>query len=226
FRSGNPLLNPEFTHSFEAGHLLNMEKGSLLSSVYYRRRLGVVENLTTVDSTGFTRIMPVNLSTGNAYGMEFNLTYDPFNWWKWTANANLFRAVNEGVYADQVLRSDTYTWNGRVSSRVTLFKNIDFQSSFNYRAPRRTTQGRDLSQYFIDLGLSRDIMKGRGTVTASVRDLMNSRKQRRIVENAGYYSQSEFQWRARQFIVTFSYRLNRSKEKERGENRDDMADEQ
>ncbi|REA62704.1 TonB-dependent receptor [Dyadobacter luteus] len=226
FRSGNPLLNPEFTHSLEAGHLLNMEKGSLLSSVYYRRRLGVVENITTVDSTGFTRIMPVNLSTGNAYGMEFNLTYDPFNWWKWTANANLFRAVNEGVYADRVLRSDTYTWTGRISSRVTLFKNIDFQSSFNYRAPRKTTQGRDLSQYFIDLGLSRDILKGRGTITASVRDLMNSRMQRRIVENEGYYSKSEFQWRARQFIVTFSYRLNRSKEKERGENRDDMGDEQ
>jgi outer membrane receptor protein involved in Fe transport len=225
FRSGNPLLNPEFTHSFEAGHLLNMEKGSLLSSVYYRRRLGVVENLTTVDSTGFTRIMPVNLSTGNAYGMEFNLTYDPFNWWKWTANANIFRAVNEGFYADQVLRSDTYTWNGRISSRVTLFKNIDFQSSFNYRAPRRTTQGRDLSQYFIDLGLARDILKGRGTVTASVRDLMNSRMQRRIVENAGYYSRSDFQWRARQFIVTFSYRLNRSKENERSDNRDDMGDE-
>ncbi|MCE7039685.1 outer membrane beta-barrel family protein [Dyadobacter sp. CY312] len=226
FRAGNPLLNPEFTHSFEAGHLLNAEKGSLLSSVYYRHRLGVVENITVVDSTGFTRITPVNLSTGDSYGMEFNLTYDPFNWWKWTANANIFRAINQGVYNDEILKSDTYTWNSRVSSRVTLFKNIDFQSSLNYRAPRKTTQGRDLSQYSIDLGFSRDILKGKGTVTASVRDLMNSRKQRRIVENAGYYSQSEFQWRARQFIVTFSYRLNRSKEKERSESRDDMSDEQ
>jgi outer membrane receptor protein involved in Fe transport len=226
FRAGNPLLNPEFTHSFEAGHLLNAEKGSLLSSVYYRHRLGVVENITVVDSTGFTRITPVNLSTGDSYGMEFNLTYDPFNWWKWTANANIFRAINQGVYNDKILKSDTYTWNSRVSSRVTLFKNIDFQSSLNYRAPRKTTQGRDLSQYSIDLGFSRDILKGKGTVTASVRDLMNSRKQRRIVENAGYYSQSEFQWRARQFIVTFSYRLNRSKEKERSESRDDMSDEQ
>jgi outer membrane receptor protein involved in Fe transport len=226
FRAGNPLLNPEFTHSFEAGHLVNAEKGSLLSSVYYRHRLGVVENITVVDSTGFTRITPVNLSTGDSYGMEFNLTYDPFNWWKWTANANIFRAINQGVYNDRILKSDTYTWNSRVSSRVTLFKNVDFQSSLNYRAPRKTTQGRDLAQYSIDLGLSRDILKGRGTVTASVRDLMNSRKQRRIVENAGYYSESEFQWRARQFIVTFSYRLNRSKEKERSESRDDMGDEQ
>ena len=226
FRAGNPLLNPEFTHSFEAGHLLNMEKGSLLSSIYYRHRLGVVENITTVDSVGFTRITPINLSTGDSYGFEFNLTYDPFAWWKWTANANIFRAVNEGFYNDRVLKSDTYTWTSKVSSRVTLLKNIDFQSSLNYRAPRKTTQGKDLSQYSIDLGLSRDILKGKGTITASVRDLMNSRKQRRIVENAGYYSQSEFQWRARQFIVTFSYRLNRSKEKERSQDSGDGGEEQ
>ena len=221
FRAGNPLLNPEYTHSFEAGHLLNMEKGSLLSSIYYRHRLGVIENITSVDSTGFTRITPVNLSTGDSYGFEFNLTYDPLAWWKWTANANIFRAINEGFYNDQVLKSDTYSWTSRISSRVTLPGNIDFQSSFNYRAPRKTTQGKDLAQYFIDLGLSRDILKGRATLTASVRDLLNSRRQRSIVENAGYYSTSEFQWRARQFLVTFSYRLNRSKQSEKGDNNDD-----
>lgn len=219
FRAGNPLLNPEFTHSFEAGHLLNMEKGSLLSSIYYRHRLGVVENITSVDSTGFTRITPINLSTGDSYGFEFNLTYDPFAWWKLTANANIFRSMNEGVYNDKVLKSDTYSWTSRASSRLTLFRNVDFQSSLNYRAPRRTTQGRDLAQYSIDLGLSRDVLKGKATVTASVRDLLNTRKQRSIVESAGYYSRSENLWRTRQFIVTFSYRLNRSKEKEKTDNR-------
>ena len=124
FRSGNPLLNPEYTHSFEAGHLLNMPKGTLLSSVYYRHRLGVVENITSVDSSGFTTIRPINLSTGDSYGFEFHLTYDPAEWWKWTANANIFRAVNEGVFQDQRLKSDTYSWTSRISSRVTLARLI------------------------------------------------------------------------------------------------------
>ncbi|MCE6991699.1 TonB-dependent receptor domain-containing protein [Dyadobacter sp. CY323] len=225
FRAGNPLLNPEFTHSFEAGHLINMEKGTLLSSIYYRHRLGVVENITSVDSTGFTTVTPVNLSTGDAYGFEFNLTYDPAPWWKLTANANIFRAVNQGVYNDKILKSDTYTWTSRFSSRITLFKAVDFQSSLNYRAPRRTTQGRDLSVYFIDLGLSKDVLKGRGTITASVRDLLNSNKRRSIVENAGYYSRSEFQFRQRQFLVTLSYRLNRSKERQNMDSKGDNGDE-
>ncbi|WP_031525511.1 outer membrane beta-barrel family protein [Dyadobacter crusticola] len=214
FRAGNPLLNPEFTHSFEAGHLMNMEKGSLLSSVYYRHRLGVVENITSVDSTGFTTITPINLSTGDSYGFEFNLTYDPAPWWKLTANANIFRAMNQGYYNDKLYQSDTYSWTSRLSSRFTLFKSVDLQASGNYRAPRRTTQGKDLSVYFIDLGLSKDILKGRGTITGSVRDVFNTNKRRSIVENAGYYSRNEFQWRPRQFLVTLSYRLNRSKERQ------------
>lgn len=226
FRAGNPLLNPEFTHSFEAGHLLNMNKGTLLSSIYYRRRLGVVENITSVDSTGFTTITPINLSTGDSYGFEFNLTYDPAPWWKLTANANVFRAMNEGYYNDKLYQSDTYSWTSRFSSRITLFGSVDFQSSLNYRAPRRTTQGKDLSIYFIDLSLSKDILKGRGTLTASVRDLLNSQKRRSITENAGYYSYSVFQWRPRQFLVTLSYRLNRSKEKQNMDKQGEMNDEE
>ena len=41
--------------------------------------------------------------------------------------------------------ADTYTWFGRLSSRVTVFKKIDLQINYNYRAPRETTQGRKRS---------------------------------------------------------------------------------
>ncbi len=218
FRSGNPLLNPEYTHSFEAGHLINMDKGTLLSSVYYRRRTGVIEYLTSVDSTGFTRITPVNLSTGDSYGLEFNLSYDLAKWWKLNTNANLFRSINEGRFNDQLLKSDTYSWNSRLTSKVTIFKNIDFQTSLNYQAPRKTTQGRTLAMYVVDLGFARDIFKGNGTVTLGIRDLFNSQKRRSIVENLGYYSKSEFQWRTRQALLTVSYRLNRSKESQKPDN--------
>ena len=213
FYTGNPNLNPEYTHSWELGYLRDFGKGSLLTSVYYRHRLGVIQRITTVDSTGFTRIRPINLATEDAYGLELSYSYDLLTWWKVNANANLYRAITEGTYQGERLFSDTFTWNGRMTSRMTLFKNVDFQASLNYQAPRITPQGKQLSMYFIDLGFSRDILKGKGTLTASVRDLFNSRKERRITDNNGYYSVSTFQWRARQALFTFSYRLNRSKEK-------------
>jgi outer membrane receptor protein involved in Fe transport len=218
FSTGNPGLNPEYTHAVEAGYLLHWEEGSLLSSAYYRHRLGVIQNIRQViDSSGITFIVPVNLATENAYGFEFNFSYTLHNWWRLNTSANFYRAITDGTYQEQQLHSDTYTLTGRLTSRMTFFKKIDFQTSVNYRAPRVTTQGKDLAMYTVDLGLSKDIFKGKGTLTASVRDLLNSQKRRNITEYEGYYSRSDFQWRMRQFIVSFTFRINRTKEKQREE---------
>ncbi len=225
---GNPNLRPEYTNSLEAGYLLNWESGSLLSSVYYRYRTGVFENIPLVDSAGFTRRMPVNLSTQDAYGLEANLSWNPVRVWRLNANANFYRAITEGTYNDERYFADTYTWTSRVTSRITFLRKWDFQTGFNYRAPRETPQGRDKAMYHMDLGLSRDLMKGNATITASVRDVFNTRRFRGIIERTSpgevYHSERDFQWRVRQFLVTFTYRLNMKKEQRRGENNENNGD--
>lgn len=210
--TGNPNLKPEYTHSIEGAYLLNWESGSILSSAYYRHRTGVIERITVVDSIGYNRIFPVNLATENALGLEFNFNWTPVEWWRFNANANFYRAITQGQFEEQVLESDTYTWTSRMISRLTFLKEYDFQASWNYRAPRQTPQGRRKSSYSIDLALARDVLKGNGTITLSVRDLFNTRKWRTIVDNEDLYSESEFQWRARQIILTFNYRLNKKKD--------------
>lgn len=225
---GNPNLNPEYTHSFETGYLLNWENGSVLSSAYYRYRIGVIERITQVDEEGISRIMPVNLSTQNAYGLEFNVSLSVKKWWQLNTSANFYRAITEGQYQDENFFSDTYTLNSRTTSKVTFFENFNFQTSFNYRAPRITTQGRQLSSYNLDFALGKDILKGKATVTANVRDILNTRKNRSVTEifpsDAGdqyFYSSTNGQWRPRQFRVTFTYRLNQNKDRREG--RDDRG---
>jgi outer membrane receptor for ferrienterochelin and colicin len=204
---------------------LDWDFGSLLSNAYYRYRKNVIERIVTEpDSAGRSMMIPINLAKENAYGLEFNLSLNVRDWWRINTSANFYRAVTNGTYEGQVLESDTYTWNTRTTSRMTLFGNVDLQASFNYRAPRITTQGKDLSIYSVDLGLSRDIFKGKGTITAGVRDLFNSRKRRSIIERNDYYSNSTFQWRSRQFTINFTYRLNRDKERQRSNQEEQGGD--
>jgi outer membrane receptor protein involved in Fe transport len=224
---GNPALKPVYTNSIEAGYLLDWDYGSILSNVYYRNRKNVIERIITApDSAGRSMVIPVNLSEENAYGVEFNFSLNIQDWWRINTNANFYRAITKGSYEGDVLESDTYTWTSRTTSRMTLFKKVDFQASFNYRAPRVTTQGKDRSMYSLDLGLSRDIFKGKGTITAGVRDLFNTRKRRAIIDREDYYSNSTFQWRSRQFSVTFTYRLNRAKERQRNNQEERMDEEE
>jgi hypothetical protein len=65
--------------------------------------------------------------------------------------------------------------------------------------------------YSIDLGLVKDIFKGKGTLTFNVRDLMNSRRRRTVVDIPGYYSNSDFLWRPRQMTLTLNFRINQQK---------------
>ena len=210
-RSGNPDLDPEYTNSFELGYLKYWEKGSILSNIYYRHRNGVFERIIVADSNGITYRFPVNLSTQNAVGLELNANYDIFTWWRINGNLNFYRAITNGEYEGESLHSDTYTRTARFNSQMTFFKKLDFQSSFFYRAPYDDTQGRTKALYMIDAGLSMDVFKRNGTITFSVRDLLNSRKWRKTTETETLYAESEFQWRARQFLLSFNYRLNQKK---------------
>jgi hypothetical protein len=96
---------------------------------------------------------------------------------------------------------------------------VNLQVRANYRAPRNTTQGRTRSFTIFDLGFNRDILKGKGTLTLSIRDLFNSGIYRSIVSSETFYSESNWQRRPRQTTLTFNYRLNQENNRRRGGDR-------
>jgi ferric enterobactin receptor len=96
------------------------------------------------------------------------------------------------------------------ASRFSLPNKIDFQLRGNYEAPQRTPQGIRKSVYFIDLGFNKDILKGKGTLTLNVSDLLNSRRNRFITEGVNFYTEGNILGRRRQINLTFNYRLNSS----------------
>jgi outer membrane receptor protein involved in Fe transport len=205
---GNPDLNPEYTDSYEAGYFLDFEKFNFLSTVYYRHRTGVIEEFSSVDSAGITHIIPINIAIQNAYGLEFNLTYELGRSLRFNSNFNFYKAITEGNYNQKDFTSETYSWTNRSSLAIRLLGN-DFQTTLNYRAPRITPQGKDLSYFYVDFGISREVFKGNGTLAFNVRDLFNSRKRKSIIDSDGLYSKSENQFHPRQIQLSLIFRLNR-----------------
>lgn len=210
---GNPSLRPEFTDSYEVSGLRYLTKGSVLASIYYRRTTGVIERLVLPNGDGTTTRFPVNLATRNAFGVEFNFNYDLNDWWKVNADFNLYQADIQGSYQEQDYSANIASWSGRINNQVELSKKLDFQISFDYQAPENNAQGRTLSRYSLDIGASLDVLRGKGSLTLSGRDIFNTRIERRIVDLPGFKSESNFQWRRSQSVVMgFVYRLNQDKQ--------------
>ena len=224
FRTGNPDLDPEYTDSYEAGFVRYWENASLYSGIYYRHRTGVIERIRRLDSVvngvSYTSRFPINLAVQDAYGFEFNLNYDVTRWYTLNANLNIFYAVTSGSYEGIDYGNNNFTSTGRLTNRLSFWES-DFQLSYNFRAPSTTAQGRDLAINSMDIAWSRDILKGNGTLTLSVRDLFNSRRRRSYSSGEDWQAYGEFQWRQRQWLISFSYRINQKK-KRGGRNSDGL----
>lgn len=216
FRSGNPNLNPEFTHSMEVNHLKFWDKGSLTSAVYYRHTDGVEERIRQVFDDGTSVTFPVNLSTEKAVGVEFTFSYEPLEWMRVNGNANFYNARTEGEFEGETFEAEATTFFTRLTTQFEVGEKMEGQIRGNYRAPRNRPQGRTKSLYSIDLAFSREIMNDHATLTLNVRDLLNSRKLRYITQGENFYTEGEFQWRARTVTLAFNYRLNNNDRGRRG----------
>lgn len=214
-RSGNPNLNPEFTDSYELSFIKYWETTTFTSSLYYRDTKGNISNVRSLEQQGedlVTISRPENFGRENSLGLEFILSAEPAPWWRVNGSMNFFYSVVDGSNINESFKVDTYTWFGRVNSRISLGEDLDMQWNVFYRAPRATAQGKSKGIAALDLGMSKEILKNNGTLTLSVRDLFNSRRYR--YENYGdnFYSSGSSQWRARQAVLTLNYRINQSQQ--------------
>ncbi len=212
FYSGNPDLDPEFSHVMEIGHIKYFEQGSLSSALYARSTTDKIDNIRQVNQDGISITRTENLRSEKAYGVEIAGTFELTRWWKWDANFNFFYADIDGRNIQSTFQNTTYSWFARQTSRFSLPRGIDFQLRTNYEAPQKTVQGRRKSLFFNDVSLSRDVLKGNGTVNLTVLDVFNSRKFRNVAEGATFYTDRTNQFRPRQINLTVSYRIKQSKE--------------
>ncbi len=218
---GNPFLQPVFTDSYETGYLMNTRSSSFYVGVYYRYSEGITQRLRSTDDLGITTTRPYNVSKEDSYGVEMNASKDFGKWYRVNGNINFFRSYTPG--GSVTFENETTTFNSatatsltsRLSNNLKLKNWFDAQININYRAPRNTVQGKRFSITSIDLGFSRDVMKKNGTISLSVRDLLNNRKYRGETFNPGFQEVSSFQWRSRTTQLSFTYRLNQKKQRQR-----------
>jgi ferric enterobactin receptor len=211
YAEGNPNLDPEFSNVFEIGYLKTLDLGSVSASVYNRRTTDRIDRIRLVQDDGNAVTRPENLRSEIAYGVELTTTYEFTKWWKWDANFNFFHADIDGTNLIASYQNTTYSWFARQTSKFSLPGKIEMQVRTNYEAPQKTVQGRRKSLYYADFSLSKDVLKGNGTVNLNVLDVFNTRRMRTISEGEIFYSAQNSQFRRRQVNLTFSLRINKNK---------------
>lgn len=234
FFEGNPDINPSFTDAIELGFMKKINKLTINSSLYYNKTKNPFQFIKRPNGEDATSIVngqpvvtpiyistPVNLAFDNRVGVEFNINYSPYKWWRLNGNFNFFKSDVTGTYQYSLIGStDVITQNGaknssswftKFSSKITLPYKVDWQLNGTYNAPQSNSQGKSLGVYAANTSFSKDILKDKATITLNVNDIFNSRKRINQTNLPTLNSYSEMQFRQRQINLTFTYRFNKQK---------------
>ena len=222
---GNPDINPALSDAYDLGYLKKWDKVTLSTSVYFNHTTNsfqVVRKERGDKINGIPVILntPFNLATDDKLGFEFTLNYAFKKWWKINGNFNFFNNKTTGEYSyintsnNLVVQNFDFnanTWFTRITSKITLPYKIEWQTNATYNAPQKYGQGVMKAIFGANIAFSKDVLKDMGTLSFNVSDVFNSRKRRQDLELPRVNSNSEMQWRTRQFTLSFTYRFNKKK---------------
>jgi len=202
-RVGNPNLKPEFTDSYELAAIFAHKDLSFSSALYHRLTTEVVERVSTFNE-GVTTVMPVNLGTNQAYGLELNGKYSLGQWLSLSGDFNLNWFQRRGEFDGTSFDFDGDQFTSRLTSKFKLRGGWDLELTGQYLSRVRTVQGRQAGYAFMDFGTRKKILDGRGVFNFSVRDVFASRIREFVVEQEDF---SLYSWgqRGRFLTLGFSY---------------------
>jgi len=202
-RNGNPNLLPEFTDSYETGFIFIYDPISFNINVFHRYTTEKIERVVTFDD-GVSFFTPQNIGTEKATGLEGNFKYSPHKKIVFNGDAlyNVFK--REGRFNEQVFDFSADNWNAKLTTKYKLSKTLDTELTMRYESKFQTIQGSRAGFAFANFGFRYKILKKRGVINFSVRDIFASRVREVTIDQEDYYTYSRRQ-RGRFITFGFSY---------------------
>lgn len=210
YRSGNPELNPQYTHSGEISHLFYHEKGSLNTSIYTRHSTGVIQWIQSVEDN-ITLTRPENVASQLNYGLELAGSYRPTPKARLGGSLNFYGSTIDATNIENGFKTTFSTWRAQINSTFELPADLQLQVRVNHRASAITAQGAREPVTFVTTGLGKNFWDDKLSVDFNVRDLFNSRVRRSRTVSPDFAIYNEGQWRPRTYRITLTYRINNEK---------------
>ena len=201
--TGNPDLQPELTDSYEITGIYAGEKLSMNFGVYHRYTTDVVEDIITFQDNVSLR-MPLNIGTNKTTGLEYNMKYNPIKWATVMADFNYNNFVRNGEFSDLSFDFSGNRWTSKITTKFKLPAQTDLEVSGRYNSKFKTVQGEQNSNYFVNLGIRKKILKGKIILNLSIRDVFATRRWESTTDQPDFYLYSNRQ-RGRFTVFGVSY---------------------
>lgn len=214
---GNPTLRPQFTDRIELGHKLSWSKGNLYTALYHTATDATITRIGTI-VLGNTIIYNIfqNAGKSSSTGGEVVLQQELNSWWTFNTSTALYKNTIDAFSIENKYPVPTkYTMgeqqitsgNIKLNSMFKLHKQSDVQLSLVYLAPDIIPQGKIDSRFSVDMGIKKQIQKGKGELLANANDLFNTLRIKREIMGNGFIFNSTDYYETQVIRLGYNYKF-------------------
>lgn len=174
---GNPYLKAEHTDAYEFSLIKYIKSFVVNVNIYNRVAHDFHQRKREVNDQNVSTVTWANQDKSITAGIEPSVKGKLTKWWSFTANGSFFykKLIGQVGECESFERSQN-NWSIRLGNNIRIKGIHEFQVSGNYMSPFMFPQGRGNMGWGIDLGYKVDVMNGKGTVSANISDLFNTRE--------------------------------------------------
>lgn len=216
---GNPYLRPQFTTSTEIAFQHYWNTGSVFVSGYYRLINDSFQRVYTEDTTSIYNVVVksyANTGQMNHLGLELVFSQEVTDFWKLSGNFNLYQIDIEGYtgsllfpypHTFEIIKSSGLTWDAKLINTFEINDDIEIQLTGLYFADKNIPPGRQLSRSSIDLGVKKNLWKGKGELTLAATDMLNRFGIQQEIEGEGFVAEYQNFFETQTIRVALKYKF-------------------
>lgn len=209
YEKGNPNLKPQFAHNVELSHTF---KGFLTTTLNYTKTTDIITEVLEQKVDGNeTSVSPRNIASQRQYGISVSAGVPVSKWWTANLWANVYNNNYKGIVNNDPVEIGATTGQFNLSNQFKLGKTVNAELSGFYRTPGVEGVFRIQSFGMVNVGISKQVLKGKGSVRFSVRDLFWTQK----IDGSSRFSNIDAAFQqerdSRVYSVNFTYRFSKGK---------------
>lgn len=215
---GNKFLRPESLYAGEGGYMLNLDKTTITSTLFYRYTTKGIERYREILGGDTTLMTPQNISSALRTGFELIVMQKINDWWKADGNFTFYNTTIDATNLPEGDTRNANNWDLRLNSVMSFSKILETQLSWRYRSKRIRAQGETKPNWNLDASFKYNVSR-QLSFSLRVQDIFDTRQ----FETYEYipnvlYSTHKRHWYNRSYFVGMTYRFHDFKQRREREN--------
>jgi len=217
---GNPQLQPEFTNSYEVGYMKGWEKYLLNATVYHRFSTDIQTRVIRLNEDNVAIQTRENANSRASTGLELINQIQITQWFDATLSGNFFYSEIRGDNIGAGFNNSNFSWTLNLLANMAIPKFATLQVQGDYRGPIVLPQGQIEPLWGVNVGLRKDILDNKATISLNVSDIFNTRIFKIRTEDQRFTQDRMFNRETRIGTLSFTYRFGGFKDKRGGDERE------